>query len=342
MKALVLTDYNQMEIQDVALPEPGPAEVLVAVKACGICGSDVHGMDGSTGRRQPPIIMGHEAAGTVAKLGPGVAGLAVGDRITFDSTVYCGDCRFCRQGLVNLCDRRQVLGVACDEFRRQGAFAEYVAVPQRIVVPLPDAVSFEQAALVEPVSVAVHAVGRLPLRLGDTAVVIGSGMIGLLVIQALRAAGCARIMAVDVDPARLELATQLGATETLLPENAQAVAGILRATGGGADLAVEAAGLPATVDAAIHSVRKGGAVALVGNVTPHTELPLQAVVTRELTLLGCCASQGEYPACLDLIARGTINVAPLLSAVAPLAEGPAWFERLRNREQGLMKVVLRP
>jgi len=287
--------------------------------------------------------MGHEAAGVVAAPGPGVEGLSPGDRITFDSTVYCGECGFCRRGLVNLCDRRQVLGVSCDEFRRDGALAEYVVVPQRTVVPLPDRVSFEQAAMVEPVSIAVHAVGRLPVRLGDTAVVVGSGMIGLLVIQALRAAGCGRVIAVDVDRGRLALAAKLGAGETLSPDDGDMAAEVVRRTAGrGADLAVEAVGLPATVSTAIHSVRKGGAVALVGNLSPTAELPLQAVVTRELTLYGSCASQGEYPECLELMARGLINVEPLRSAVAPLAEGPAWFERLHKGKEGLMKVVLQP
>jgi len=343
MKALVLTHYNHFELQDVPDPRPAPEEVLVEVKACGICGSDVHGMDGSTGRRLPPIIMGHEASGVVAELGDGVTGLEPGQRVTFDSTVYCGRCHYCRRGQVNLCDRRQVLGVSCEEFRRDGAFARYVVVPQRTVVPLPDAVTFEQAACVEPVSIAVHAVGRLPVRLGDTAVVVGSGMIGLLALQALRAAGCARLIAVDVDRRRLELAAKLGAHQTLSPDDADVAAEVVCSTAGrGADLAVEAVGLPDTVKAAIRSVRKGGSVALVGNLSPQVELPLQAVVTRELTLYGSCASQGEYPECLDLIARGLIDVTPLLSAVAPLAEGATWFERLRDGSEGLMKVVLRP
>jgi len=343
MKALVLTRYNHFELQDVPDPRPGPEEVLVEVKACGICGSDVHGMDGSTGRRLPPIIMGHEASGVIAGLGQGVAGLEVGGRVTFDSTVYCGRCHFCRRGQVNLCDRRQVLGVSCGEFRRDGAFAEYVVVPSRTIVPLPEGVTFEQAACVEPVSIAVHAVGRLPVKLGDTAVVVGSGMIGLLALQALRAAGCGRIIAVDVDRRRLELAAKLGADETLSPDDADVAAEVTRRTAErGADLAVEAVGLSATVKTAIHSLRKGGSVALVGNLSPQVELPLQTVVTRELTLYGSCASQGEYPECLDLIARGLIDVEPLLSAVAPLAEGPQWFERLRDGGEGLMKVVLQP
>ena len=343
MKALVLMEYNHFECKEVPRPEVAPDEVLVEVRACGICGSDVHGMDGSSGRRIPPIIMGHEAAGVVAQLGGQVADLKIGDRVTFDSTVYCGQCHFCRRGDVNLCDRRRVLGVSCDEFRRDGAFAEYVAVPRHIVYQLPDGLAFEHAAMVEPVSIAVHGVRRLPKCLADTAIVVGTGMIGLLAVQTLKAAGCCRIIAVDVDPSRLELARCLGADETISPDQADVVAEVRRRTAGrGADLSVEAVGLPSTVAMAIDAVRKGGSVSLIGNLTPRVELPLQTVVTRELTLYGSCASRGDYPACLDLIARGIINVEALTSAVAPLADGAGWFERLRGGESGLMKVVLTP
>lgn len=343
MKALVLTEYNRFECQDVPQPDIGPEDVLIEVRACGICGSDVHGMDGSSGRRVPPIIMGHEAAGTIHAMGQMVAGWSLGDRVTFDSTVWCGTCRFCRRGEINLCDNRRVLGVSCPEFRRDGAFAQFVAVPQHILCRLPDELSFEHAAMAEPVSIAVHAVHRIPIHLDDTAVVVGTGMIGLLVVQALRAAGCGLLIAVDVEPAKLDLARQLGADLALSPGDGDVVAQVIQRTGGrGADLAIEAAGFPATVATAIGSVRKGGSVGLVGNLTPAVELPLQAVVTRELTLYGSCASRGEYAACLGMIARGAIQVEPLISAVVPLAEAPGWFDRLYRKEAGLMKVMLRP
>ena len=138
MKALVLSEYRRLEIADLPAPDAGPGQVLVRVAACGICGSDVHGYDGSSGRRIPPMVMGHEAAGRVAAMGTGVTKFSVGDRVTFDSTVYCGECRYCRRGEINLCDRRQVLGVSCGDYRCAGAFAEYVVVPERIVYRLPD------------------------------------------------------------------------------------------------------------------------------------------------------------------------------------------------------------
>ena len=343
MKALVLKQYHQLVVEEVPVPPIAPDEVLIRVKACGICGSDVHGMDGSTGRRRPPVIMGHEAAGTIAETGTAVSGWKTGDRVTFDSTIWCGACRHCRRGELNLCDDRRVLGVSCAEYRRDGAFAEFVAVPARVLYRLPDSLPFEEAALVESLSIAVHAAGRLPVRLGDTALVVGAGTIGLLAIQALKARGCALVAAADVAPERLEQARGLGADALLDTRTADAAAGMRRLTGGwGADVAVEAVGLPATIRIAVESVRKGGALALVGNVSPEAALPLQSVVTREISLFGSCASNGEYPACLDLMARRRVDVRSLISAVAPLAEGPSWFKRLYDREPGLLKVVLAP
>ena len=158
MKALTLVEYKKLVYGDAPDPQIAEHEVLVRVQSCGICGSDVHGMDGSTGRRRPPVIMGHEAAGVIAEVGKQIKDWKKGDRVTFDSTVYCGSCWYCQRGLINLCDHRRVLGVSCEDYRQNGAFAEYVALPQNILYRLPDAVIFEQAAMVEPVSMAVHAV----------------------------------------------------------------------------------------------------------------------------------------------------------------------------------------
>jgi L-iditol 2-dehydrogenase len=342
MKALLLREYKHLELLDLPQPAPAPGELLIQVAACGICGSDVHGYDGSSGRRIPPIVMGHEAAGIVAAAGPGVTSFQPGDRVTFDSTVYCGECPYCLRGDVNLCDRRQVIGVSCGEYRRAGAFAEYVTVPERIVHRLPDSMSFAEAAMLEPVSVALHAVKVSEIRGGETALVIGAGMIGLLTLQAARAAGCSRVFIADVDATRLRLAESLGATEVLHLSGADLPREVLRRTGSGVDLALEAVGRDETIHAAIHSIRKGGTVTLIGNITPQVNLPLQIVVSRQLRLQGTAASSGEYPQAIDLISRGEIQVKPLITAVAPLEEGPRWFERLYAHEPNLMKIVLAP
>jgi L-iditol 2-dehydrogenase len=342
MKALLLSEYKHLEIADLPRPSPGNGEVLVRVAACGICGSDVHGYDGSSGRRIPPIVMGHEAAGTIAALGDGVRGFAVGDRVTFDSTIFCGTCNNCRRGDVNLCDNRQVLGVSCGEFRRPGAFAEYVAVPSRILYRLPESLSFSEAAMLEAVSVALHGVSLAEVSSGCTALVLGAGMIGLLTLQALRVAGCARVYVADLDPTRLKLAADVGATAVLSSEVDVAEQVRQLTDGVGGDLAIEAVGRTETVKASIESVRKGGIVVLVGNISPEVTLPLQKVVTRQIRLQGSCASSGEYPRAIELLASGAIQVKPLITAIAPLEDGPRWFERLYAREPNLMKVILSP
>ena len=343
MKALVLEEYNKFVYKEMPEPEIAENEVLIQVKACGICGSDVHGMDGSSGRRIPPIIMGHEASGIIVKKGTRVRGFSEGEQVTFDSTMYCGECFYCRQGRINLCDNRRVLGVSCDDYRQHGAFAEYVAVPEHILYRLPDGLSFEQAAMVEPVSIAFHAVALTPISLNDTAVVIGAGMIGLLAIQALRAAGCGKIIAVDLEQPKLDLALQLGADDALRADQVNVPEEVLKLTDNrGANIALEVVGSTAAVNTAISSLRKGGFLTIIGNLAATIEFPLQTVVTRQITVSGSCASCGEYPACLDLMARGKINVDVLRSHSAPLSEGAAWFERLYNKEQGLMKVILEP
>jgi len=343
MKALILKEYNQLVYEDVPMPQPGPGDVLVQVKACGICGSDVHGMDGSSGRRIPPLIMGHEASGVIAKVGGEVAGWAEGDRVTFDSTVYLRDDWYTLQGLYNLSDGRQVLGVSCEEYRRHGAFAEYVAVPQHILYRVPDSVSFNQAAMVEPISVSLHAFNLTPLQLHDPAMVVGSGMIGLFMVQILRAAGCSQIIAIDLEDRKLELARRLGATTVLNPGRDNIPESVRGLTDGrGADVAFEAVGISATVKMAVESVRKGGTVTLIGNISRTVELPLQWVVTRQIRLQGSCGIRGEYPAALGMIEKGILKVDDLISATAPLADGAEWFHRLYSPGNDLMKVILNP
>ena len=342
VKALVLEEYKRFAYKDVPDPRVGPGEVLIAVKACGICGSDVHGMDGSSGRRQPPIIMGHEAAGLIAEAGAGVEGWEPGQRVTFDSTIYCGECWHCRRGQINLCDNRRVLGVSCDEYRQHGAFAEYVAVPARILYALPEGVNFAQAAMVEALSVAVHGIRRTALDLNDSALVVGAGNIGLLALQVLKTAGCSPVIAADIDPARLELARKLGADLVINSKDLEVGREVRRHVARGVDVAVEAVGIGDSLKDAVSALRKGGSLTVIGNLAPEVIFPVQAVVTREINVNGSCASSGEYPTCLELIGRGAVDVDALISATAPLAEGAAWFQRLYQAERGLMKVVLRP
>ncbi len=343
MKALLLENYEKLQVVEIAEPPCAADEVLIGVRACGICGSDVHGYDGGSGRRIPPIVMGHEAAGVIARVGAEVTEYAPGERVTFDSTVYCGACEFCARGEVNLCNNRQVLGVSCGDYRRNGAFAELVAVPARILYRLPENFPFEEAAMLEAVSVALHGVRVTRMSGGESALVIGAGMIGLLTAQAARAAGCRTVMIADVDAARLRMAEDVGIPETLHLSGQALVDEVLRRTGGrGVDVVLEAVGRAETVVAAIECVRRGGTVTLIGNIQPEVPLPLQRVVTREVRLQGSCSSAGEYPEAIRLLASGAITVKPLISAVSSLEDAAEWFRRLHAREAGLLKVVVAP
>jgi L-iditol 2-dehydrogenase len=287
--------------------------------------------------------MGHEAAGIVAAVGADVKSVAPGDRVTFDSTVYCAKCDFCLRGEVNLCDHRQVVGVSCGDYRRAGAFAEYIAVPEYIVYALPPSMPFADAAMLEALSVALHAVKLSHIQGGDTALVIGAGMIGLLTLQAALVAGCSRVIVADVDATRLQMASTLGATEVLHASEADLIHEILRLTDGrGVDLVLEAVGRNETVATAIDCARKGGTVTLIGNIVPQVTVPLQRIVTRQIRLQGSCGSAGEYPEAIALVSSGQIKVAPMISAIAPLRDGPQWFDRLYAHEPNLMKVILDP
>jgi 2-desacetyl-2-hydroxyethyl bacteriochlorophyllide A dehydrogenase len=343
MKALVLERYNELVYKDVEEPSIEPGDVLVRVRACGICGSDVHGMDGSTGRRQPPLIMGHEASGEVVTTGSAVTNWKKGDRVTFDSTVYPLNDWYTLQGKYNLSDNREVMGVSANEFRRHGAFAEYVAVPAHILYKIPEGVSYEEAAMVEPVAVALHAIRIGQPQLAESCVVVGAGMIGIFLVKLLAEAGLANLIVVDINSQKREQALQCGAHLAFDPGNEHMISSIMEATNGrGADLSFEAVGIPATVATAINALRKGGRTVLLGNLTPTIDFPLQKVVTRELAILGSCAIKGEYEAVLNLLNKKAINVRDQISEIAPLSDGALWFDRLRQKNNGLNKVILMP
>lgn len=343
MKALVMHEYMNLSYEDFPTPSPKKGEVLIRLQACSVCGSDVHGFDGSSGRRRPPLIMGHEASGIVAALGEGVTDYKVGDRVTFDSTVYCRECDMCKAGLVNLCDNRMVLGVSCEEYRRHGCFAEYVCVPDYILYPMPDNVTFVQAAMIEPLSVAYHAATRTPVGKDDTVVVVGVGTIGLLTLQVVKSFGAKRIIAVDIDDSRLELAKKNGATDVVNSKDADALERIyaMGKNGQGVDIAMDATGIESTVNLCIKSVCLNGRVVLIGNLAQSMSFPLQHVVTRQISLFGSCASAGEYPQCLELIASGQADVDSMISKIVPLEEGNLWMNKIYNREDGLTKLVFK-
>lgn len=341
MKALVMEQYKDFNIREWEVPDITETQVLVKLKACAICGSDVGGSDGKSGRRIPPIIMGHEASGVIVRVGSAVSGWSVGQRVTFDSTEYCGTCKFCRSGQINLCSNRKVLGVSCDEYRRHGAMAEYIAIEARTLYAIPDEVSFEEAALVEPLSIGVHAVAISPIKLGDTVLINGGGTIGLMTLQAVKAAGASRIILCDRKDDKLELARAMGATETVnsatedVPEYCRSIT-----NGEGVDLAFDAVGADNTINTDILCLRKGGCLVAIGNMAREVNFPLQYCVTRQIRVQGSCASSGEYDICLNMIAGHKIDLTPFLATKMPLEQGKEAFQRFYDREKGLLKIIL--
>jgi L-iditol 2-dehydrogenase len=348
MKALVHTKPLVMEIQDVPEPDVGPEDILVRVQACGVCGSDVEGYTGSTGRRIPPIIMGHEAAGTIAACGDGVTAFGVGDRVAMDSTVYCNRCPECAAGRFNRCERRKVLGVSIPDYRRDGCFAEYVSIPWWIAAPIPGGTSFEQAAMLEPLSIGLHAVARSRIAEEELdshgrpprTLVIGAGTIGLSVLLALRSmlSGVEVIM-IDPDAGRRELARRMGANAVLDPV---AEADSIKDMREGFDAVFEAVGLQATVSQALAMPRKGGRAVMIGNWSKEVRIDLQSLISQEIEVIGTYASAGEFRLGLQLMESGRLDPSPMISGVLPLDEGPGVFRRLHEKEPGLLKVSLRP
>jgi len=344
MKALLYTEPFHFAYTDVAEPAVSADEVLVRVEAVGICGSDVYGYTGQTGRRLPPLIMGHEAAGVVEAVGANTRGLAPGDRVCFDSTVYCNQCAACRNGQYNQCLHRQVLGVSVPGMKRHGAMAERISLPWWTLLKMPASLSFTQAALLEPVAIALHAVNRGEVASGETILIVGAGTIGLFVLQAARLQGAGTLLVSDLNPYRRDLARQLGADATVSPKEVDLDAWIRRETDGrGVDVSFEVVGLAPTLRQAIAATRMGGRVVLVGNLTKTVEVDVPDLVSRELTLCGSYASGGEYRACVDLVASGHIDVLPLVSATVPLSQGQEAFDRLYGgAEKDLLKIILSP
>ena len=341
MKALVHTKPETLEYKEVPMPKClKPTDVIIKTRAVGICGGDVHGFTGTTGRRIPPVIMGHEIGGEVYEVGKG-SKFRVGDRVTVDSTVFCGDCASCKIGRVNMCEDRKVLGVSCDAYRQDGAMAEVFVVPEWIMYKLPENVNFVAGALIEPASVSFHALSLSRVTAESTVLVVGAGVIGLFVVQGLRIRGCKNIVVVDMNPGRLAIAKDYGAKTVI---NVQVQEGgpqkVIEDLYGTVDVSFEAIGLPQTVDLAIRAIKKKGQAVLIGNLSPRVSVHLQDIVTGEKTISGVCASAGEYEEVTSHLSEGRLDVEKLITKVAPLEEGEKWFKELLGGKGSHIKIVL--
>ena len=338
MKAAVFHGPGRpLELADIPTPRPGPGEALVRVAACGLCHTDLHYLDhGVKTFKTPPLVLGHEAAGTVAEVGAGVTGWTAGDRVLIPAVLSCGRCSYCRAGRENLCDEMVMLGNNVD-----GAYAEFVTVAARELIRVPPEIPLEQACVIaDAVSTPYHAVTRRGrVRAGDVVAVVGCGGVGLNVVQCATVAG-ARVIAVDTNPQRLAVAERLGAWRTVNPREMERVDKHVRGfTAAGVDVAFEAVGTPKTIELALSLLRRGGRLCVIGYSAETAVLPAARVMYYELEIvgsLGCGA--GEYPEILGLVAAGRLQLGPIVSGAIPLARINEGFDRLR-RGEGVRWVV---
>ena len=346
MKAALIREIEgvkKIRIEEAPLPElPGERHVKVNIGAVGICGSDLHGFyDLSSTARIPGLIMGHEAAGVVTEVGAAVTRVKVGDRVAIDPQVICGTCAQCQKGYYSVCDNKKIIGSNLKGFMN-GCMAEFAVVTEKQCFLLPDNLSLEEGAMVEPVSNAIHVLNRVKVNMGDTIVVIGAGTLGLCILQAAKLTGAGRVIVIDLSEKKLALAKTLGA-DIVIQAGEDPVARILSLTDGlGADIVIEAVGIGATYKQAISLVRKRGSIMFFGATHKEVSLELIPILHKELHLIGCTGAETECPTAIDFIASGKINVKPLITHRFALDDTQEAFETMADPGNNAVKVMLIP
>lgn len=337
MKALVYKGPRQVEVEDVAIPELQKDYALIKVKACGICGSDVHGYLGTTGRRDIGVIMGHELSGVVEAI-DGESEFKPGDRVVVEPTINCQVCPFCEAGRTQYCVNKGFLGV----FSVHGGFAEYLAVPSRLLFRLPDDLSFEEGALIEPLAVSKCGVDQVKSYEGKTAVIVGAGTIGLLALAVVKARKAARIIVVDLSDNRLAKAKEMGADYIFNSGKVDAVEEIKKLTDGlGADVSIEAVGSTAPVKTAIDCLRPESDCVWIGNSAKNITLDMQSVVTRGIKIHGTYTySHDDFGATLYEYREMGIPTDDILSRTLPLEEAAEVIELLANGDDKYVKTMI--
>lgn len=341
MRAMLAHGPRDVRLGEVPRPEPGPGEVLVRVKACGICGSDIHSYEyGEIGGTaiEEPLVLGHEPAGVIEALGPGVEGPAVGTPVAVDPATPCGRCEFCLEGHPNVCRQIEFYG----NYPWHGAFREYLTRPADLVFPLPEGMGFDEGAVLEPLGIALYVAELGDIRLGDRVAILGSGPIGLLTLQMVRLSGAAEIFATDLVDERLEAAIRLGADEAWNAEGENVVAAIMDRTGGrGVDVAIEAAGAPEAVEQAMEVARPGGTVILVG-IPADDRISFKASTVRRkgLTIKYDRRMKHAYPRCIALAQAGLVDLKALATHHFPLERLADAFELVSKRKDGVLKAII--
>lgn len=339
MLAAICPEPGRIELQEAPKPTPEAGQVLVEIRACGVCRSDVSGYLGKHPMIGYPIILGHECSGVVDEVGPGVDSALLGQRVAVETFFrLCGRCRGCESGSYNLCQSPRIVG-----HNVPGAFAEYMLANAGFVFPIPAGVSFEQAALTEPLSVAVHAIKRCRVGFEDTVAILGVGAIGLLAVQVAKAAG-ARVVAVDVSAAKLALARRFGADEAIDAASRDAVAVVRSLTRGeGADVVIEAAGTPTTLRQMVEMARAGATLMPIGFTGKALdEINLGRITLAEMSLLGILGFCRDFPTSLSLLASGRVDVGPLITHEFPLAQVEQAIIAMREGRELVLRALIKP
>lgn len=340
MKALVYQGPKTLEVVDRPVPEPQKGEVLIKIKSCGICGSDVHGYLGLTGRRIAPMIMGHEFSGEIAALGEALTrDLQVGERVTVQPCVSCWHCEQCLAGHNNVCETRDFMG-AMDY---NGAMADYVSVPEKLIYRLPDDMSYDQGALIEPLAVSYSGVKKAGDLQGKNVMIIGGGTIGQLALVAAKTMKPKKIVLSDLSHFRLETAKKLGADVTIDPRDKNFVEETRKAFDGElADVAIEAVGIGPTVAQALDSLAPQGVCVWIGNSAKMIEVNMQQVVTRELKITGSYIyTHEEFGETIDFLHQNHLDLSSLISKEITLDEAPQMFEDLTTQTEKYLKCIIK-
>jgi L-iditol 2-dehydrogenase len=348
MQALVLHAIGDLRLDDIPRPVPARGSVLVDISACGVCGSDLPRVY-HKGTYSFPLVPGHEFAGVISALGPGVEDWRVGDRVAVFPLLWCGRCAACEQGKYVMCQDYDYLGS-----RSNGAFAECVVVPVRNLVRVPPGVTLEEAAMAEPAAVALHALRRGGgTTAGETVAIFGAGPIGLMLAMWARSLGATQILIFDVMPRKIEMAHALGFEHTYDSRQINPVQQIEATTGGaGAHLCLEAAGVPATMQAALAATRRNGRCVLMGNPSAEVALPAALIsqcMRREIQILGtwnseysACGNDDDWTTALAAMRQGKLNLKPLITHRVALRDGVAAFEMIRQQSEFSSKVLIHP
>lgn len=339
MKAAVWHGGKDVRIEDLPEPRIDKDGVLVKVKSSGICGSDVHAFEGKSKRRVPPLVMGHEFAGVVADIGTDVQDFQCGDRVVVEPKISCGKCPPCQSGRTNICLELKLVGL-----HAPGAFAEYIAVPAEACYKLPDYISFDEASLVEPLSVATHTVNVTPTKMGDSLLVIGAGVVGLLIMMVARSRVGCDVFVTDLIDYKLDLARKLGANAVVNSGRQDATKIVRELTNGkGVDAVIEAVGVQDTLQYALGVVKKGGNITVTGLQVQDIQIDIMKLVTNEINLKGVYLyAPGDFKTSLGLITNGIVQLKPLITHTFPLTEIAKAVDVLTSTKGDHVKIVLNP